>query len=279
MKRKLILIPLSFVFVLFLGSCNDSTSKNSATTKKEKETIVHNQEQETKKDCNDVHWSHHKGPNGPENWKNLCEGFAECGGKKQSPIDINTQNVEKATGLKAPEFHFGKTKTDIINNGHTVQFNVDKGNMVKLNGKDYELLQFHYHALSEHTINGKHAPLEVHFVLKHSDNDLAVIGVLFKEGQENELFKRFLDKFPTEKGTYKSDDTIDLMSLLPKDKSYYYYNGSLTTPPCTQIVSWYVLKEPMEASKEQIEKFSKILDQNYRPVMPLNGRKVVLFQP
>ncbi|NPA44095.1 MAG: carbonic anhydrase family protein, partial [Chlorobi bacterium] len=140
------------------------------------------------------------------------------------------------------------------------------------------LLQFHYHALSEHTVNGKYFPLEVHFVHMHSDTDFVVLGVMIEEGAENELFKSYLDKFPTEKGEYKSENKINLMSLLPENKSYFNYKGSLTTPPCTEVVDWYVLQNSIYASKEQIEKFSQILNDNYRPVQALNGRKVYSFK-
>jgi len=185
--------------------------------------------------------------------------------------------VLKSDKLSAPKFDYGKSKVNIINNSHTIQFNVDGENTVNLNGKDYKLLQFHYHALSEHTINNKYFPLEVHFVHEYSDKDYAVIGVMIVEGKENELFNKYLDKFPLEKGEYKTDETIDLLSLLPNNKSYFYYCGSLTTPPCSEMVSWYVFKNPIEASKEQIEKFSKILNNNYRPLMLLNNRKIKLY--
>ena len=272
MKKIISLVAIT-VGLIFILSCNNAQDKKS----EEKNNIAVKQETSHKKDCKDVHWSHHKGKDGPENWKNLCDGFAECGGKSQSPIDIVTKLVAKSNDLKAPKFNYGKTKVNIINNSHTVQFNVDDGSTVNLNGKEYQLLQFHYHASSEHTIDGKYFPLEAHFVHKHSDTDYAVIGIMYVEGKENELFKKYLDKFPTEKGEYKSDELIDLLSLLPDNKSYYYYSGSLTTPPCSEVVTWYVLKNPLEASKEQIEKFSKILDNNYRPIMPLNNREIKLY--
>ncbi|HIP26877.1 MAG TPA: carbonic anhydrase family protein, partial [Flavobacteriaceae bacterium] len=109
---------------------------------------------------------------------------------------------------------------------------------------------------------------------KHSDKDFAVIGVMYVEGKENELLKKYLDEFPTSKGEFESEDMIDVLNILPDNKSYYYYSGSLTTPPCTEIVNWYVLKTPLEASKEQIEKFSNILHKNYRPIQALNGREI-----
>ena len=272
MKQKISLIAVVIGLTFFL-SCNDNQKKKDEN----KDTRTEHREENHKKDCKDVHWTHHKGENGPENWKNLCDGFSDCGGKSQSPINIVTQDVVKSKDLKALKFNYGKSKIDIINNEHSVQFNVNGKNIVNLNGKDYKLLQFHYHSLSEHTINGKHFPLEVHFVHKHSDTDFAVLGIMFIEGKENKLFKKYLNKFPTEKGEYKTEETIDLLSLFPENKDYYYYNGSFTTPPCSEIVSWYVLKNPIEASTEQIEKFSKILNNNYRPILPINNREIKVF--
>ncbi len=270
-------ILLSFVVnALTFVSCNQN-QKSTETKQEETVTQENNKHMEkSKKDCKDVHWTY-EGEHGPEHWKDLCDGFADCGGKSQSPVDIQTGAVKKDQSLKAPEFHYGTTGIHIVNNGHTVQFNVSGDNTVKLEGKDYKLLQFHYHALSEHTVDGKHYPLEVHFVHKHNDKDFAVLGVMFKEGKENELLKQYLNHFPGGKGEIKLDGTIDLVSLFPSDLSYYRYEGSLTTPPCSEVVHWYVLKTPVEASKEQLEQFAAILKNNYRPVQPLNGRTIKLF--
>lgn len=259
----------------FVISCN-----NPKTKKVEKEhSIDHEQveNKDAKKDCKDVHWSHHTGSDGPENWKNLCDGFTACGGHAQSPINIVTNTANNENELTSPEFKYATSKVNIINNEHTVQFNVDGDNKVILNGKEYHLLQFHYHALSEHTINDEYYPIEVHFVHKHADNDYAVLGVMFTEGAENELFKKYLDKFPSTKGNYESDELINLISLFPDNRSYYHYKGSLTTPPCSEVVNWYVLANPVEASAEQIKTFSEILNNNYRPVMPLNDRELLIY--
>jgi carbonic anhydrase len=276
--RKLLNLSIIGLLLLTAFACKENGEKtkahqNNATVN---ETVKQHKKDD---DCKDVHWSHHPGEHGPENWQNLCSGFSACGGKHQSPIDIDTQTVIKDSTLKAPVFHYQTSPVDIVNNGHTVQFNIQGDNTANLNGKYYKLLQFHYHSLSEHEIDHKHFPLEVHFVHKNTDTDYAVLGVMFKEGKNNLLFDKYLDKFPVKKGEYKAEnEQIDLISLLPQNKSYYLYNGSLTTPPCSEVVTWYVLKTPIEASKEQLEKFSKILDNNYRPVMPLNDRKVRLFE-
>ncbi len=214
MKQKFGLLVIAMVSV-FLLSCNEAKKEKAQDVAKDKKEQV--KKEVVKKDCKDVHWSHHEGSDGPAHWKNLCEGFSLCGGKSQSPIDINTKNAAADKKLLKPKFTYGKSKINVVNNSHTVQFNVDGDNKVNLNGKDYKLLQFHYHALSEHTIDGKHFPLEVHFVHKYSDTDFAVLGIMFKEGKSNKLFEKYLDKFPKSKGEYKSDDSIDLLSLFPNN--------------------------------------------------------------
>jgi carbonic anhydrase len=233
---------------------------------------------ETKDNCEDVKWSHKAGPNGPENWKNLCDGFSDCGGKAQSPIDIVTASVSSEEKLDPISLNYSDSKFNILNNGHTVQFNIEGNNTATIQGKEYSLLQFHYHAKSEHTVDGNYFPLEVHFVHKHSDDDFAVIGIMFEEGAENDLLSKYLEDFPKSKGTFNSEDMLDLNSLFPESLSYFHYNGSLTTPPCSEVVNWYLLKQPVQASKEQLTAFAEILDNNYRPVMALNDRTVHSFE-
>ncbi|PKP31140.1 MAG: carbonic anhydrase [Bacteroidetes bacterium HGW-Bacteroidetes-17] len=260
---------LSIAFTAILFSCNYSVK-----TEKSTDPETHQTSAESKSDCNEVHWSHATGESGPENWKNLCDGYTACGGVAQSPINFVTNTIEKSDSLSPLNIIYKSSKTDIINNGHTVQFNTSGDNTLLLGNKEYELKQFHFHAMSEHTVDGYHYPIEVHFVHRHSDTDYAVLGIMYEEGEENPLLTDYLNNFPESKGEFTSDKTIDLSKLYPADLGYYYYSGSLTTPPCSEIVSWYVLKTPLQASKTQIDKFSKILNNNYRPVMPLNDRKV-----
>ncbi len=276
MKRKWIFTAATAcVLPFFFGSCeNGETSARKSKTKNAETT----QSVSAKTDCSAVHWTHEQGPKGPDNWKHLCKDFATCGGKRQSPIDIVTAKVQHDENLQPPQWNYGTTTVDIVNNGHTVQFNVHGDHNVELNGKTYKLLQFHYHAPSEHTVDGKHYPLEVHFVHKHSDDDYAVLGIFFIQGAEDQLFARYLDSIPEQVGSYTSSQTIDLKELFPSDRSYYHYEGSLTTPPCSEVVRWYVLKTPVEASAEQLKRFADILNNNYRPVQPLNDRVVRLYR-
>ncbi len=272
MKQRIGIAVLFFAMLGVMTSCVQNESKQDKKANEQK--VV-----DGKKDCKSVTWSHQQGENGPENWANLCDGFSDCGGKAQSPINIEKAKALVGKKLLPIKFDYGQSKVSIVNNSHTVQFNIDNpDNKVNIEGKEYQLLQFHYHALSEHTIDGKHYPLEVHFVHKHSDSDFAVLGVMFEEGNENKLLKKYLNHIPTKKGKYKSDDLIDLLALFPKNKDYYHYDGSLTTPPCSEVVNWYVLATPVQASKEQLKAFSKILHDNYRPVMPLNNRTVELYK-
>lgn len=222
-------------------------------------------------DCTDVHWSY-TGEKGPAHWVDLCSGFSACGGATQSPVNI--QGALENANLSAILFNYTSTSTEIENNGHTLEFVCDPGSKLTINGTEYELLQFHYHGLSEHVVEGEHYPLEVHFVNKASDDNYAVIGVFFEEGDENALFTQFLSKFPPEEGSYEEHTEIDLSSLFPEDKSYYSYSGSLTTPPCSEVVNWYVLKNTVTASSTQIAAFQSILKNNYRPVQDLNGRVI-----
>jgi carbonic anhydrase len=269
MKKTISLLLL----ILFINvSCSEN--RNQSKVKNNHQTVT----QDKHKDCNNVHWGYGNNDEGPDNWKNLCDEFAACGGKNQSPINIQTKKLVKSNDLKPIRFNYDSSKVDIINNGHTIQFNVSGENTTDINGKNYKLLQFHYHTLSEHTVDGNHFPMEVHLVQKNNDNDYAVIGIMFKEGKENALLKKYLDNLPAKNKSFKTDENFSLKLLLPDNKSYYYYKGSLTTPPCSEIVSWYVLKNPVEASKEQLEKMASLLHDNYRPIQALNGRKVYVFE-
>ena len=268
-----VLLSTLALSVLLITACGNQ--QNSADLKPDASADKAHKED----DCSRVHWSHHAGKDGPENWKNLCDGFSDCGGQAQSPIDIKSDALKSPAGLQAIAVNYGASPVDIINNGHTVRFNISGEHSAMLGGKKYTLLQFHYHALSEHTIDGKYYPLEVHFVHKHSDTDFAVIGVMFEEGAENPLFSKYLDHFPQSRGEYSTEETFEPASMLPSGMGYYHYQGSLTTPPCSEVVSWYVLKTPVTASAKQLKAFAAILDNNYRPVQPLNGRDVVVFNP
>ena len=228
-------------------------------------------------DCTGSHWTY-EGPEGPEFWDDLCVGYMACSGHSQSPVDIN--NAVSASNLGAIVQNYHESGTHILNNGHTIQFNYDAGSEITVSGSVYKLLQFHFHTPSEHTLNGQHYPMEVHLVHKNeATGNLAVIGVFFEEGTENALLKKYLDDLP-EHHDEQYDDTADMFSaagLLPSGTGYFTYPGSLTTPPCSEIVTWLVMQDHITASNDQIHAIEDLEHENNRPVQGLNGRTVSKF--
>lgn len=235
-------------------------------------TAQENQHLKTK-----AHWSY-KGENGPGNWGKLAPEFAPCGnGKSQSPIDLVKAIKAK---LNKIDLHYSESDINLINNGHTIQENYDEGSYAEIDGEKFQLLQLHFHTPSEHTVNGKHYAMEMHLVHKDDKNNLAVIGVFFKIGKKNTELEKLVSHLPSRKTEkYTSDKIkIDLNKLLPSDKSYYHYYGSLTTPNCAEGVNWKVFVNPIEASKEQINEFHKIMGSNARPTQPLNKRFLLISE-
>jgi carbonic anhydrase len=214
------------------------------------------------------------GVKGPQTWGSLKSEFATCKlGLNQSPIDIRATTK----GTLAPiEFDYKASPLKLIDNGHTIQVNQAAGSGITIAGSRYELLQYHFHTPSEELINGKSYPLVAHLVHKNAEGKLAVVAVLFKEGKENPTLATIWRSLPEEKGQEVSVDksTIDLASALPADRGYYNFAGSLTTPPCSEEVNWFVLKTPVEMSAAQLKQFHTVYKHNARPVQSLNGRVV-----
>ncbi|MEI7796065.1 MAG: carbonic anhydrase family protein [Methylococcaceae bacterium] len=201
--------------------------------------------------------------------------YAECGlGQKQSPVDLGAAKLVTTTNLLQTRY---KAEPLVIsNNGHTVKMNTKAGNFY-IGAEKYDLLQYHIHAPSEHVINGKTYPVEIHFVHGTPDGKLAVLGVFAEEGAVNVEFQKILAHAPTkvEDATINGVN-INPSNLLPLDKkSFFLYSGSLTTPPCTEGVNWYVLKNPIQLSKEQINTIKTFYSGNARQDQPLNGRQVL----
>ncbi len=218
------------------------------------------------------HWGY-AGKNGPSHWAELESDFTSCKlGKTQSPIDIHPA---KAGTLAPLDFHYTASAGEIVNNGHTVQVNLDGAGSVTLPSGDYKLVQFHFHTPSEESINGKHYPLVAHLVHKNERGELAVVAVLFKQGKENAALKQVFAALPAGAGEkHRLAADIDVMATLPAKHAYYGFMGSLTTPPCSEGVHWQVLKQPGEISRNQLAAFRKLYAMNARPVQPLNGRVV-----
>jgi carbonic anhydrase len=219
------------------------------------------------------HWEY-DGTEGPAHWGDL-DGYAVCKtGQQQSPIDI-TKSV-KLSPPQALTLNYKDSAISLVNNGHTAQVNYDKGSSMSIGGKSYDLVQFHFHDPSEHTINGVGAKMEIHLVHQNAaDKSLAVIGVMLQEGAENPLLAKFWDSIPASAGTANPSGTLNISAIVPSDSHFYTYAGSLTTPPCSEGVKWIVMKQPMTVSKAQADKFTSIFGKTTaRPVQPLNSRDV-----
>ncbi|APD07181.1 carbonate dehydratase [Flavobacteriaceae bacterium UJ101] len=214
--------------------------------------------------------------NGPLNWSNC---YSECAGTVQSPIDI--QETTQNNSLESLTMSYQPTTIELENNGHTVEQYYNSGSSIIIDGITYQLEQFHFHTPSEHTINGVHYPMEIHLV--HEDpqtSNLVVIGILVQEGQENSFLSQFFNDLPkTKDERYSSQNIINIKDALPSNAQYYTYSGSLTTPPCSEIATWFVYQNPIEASSSQITSMHEILGNNNRPVQPLNGRTVYQYNP
>jgi carbonic anhydrase len=211
----------------------------------------------------------------PSHWSELNKQYHMCSeGKSQSPINIVASSDIDLPALKLDY----KTKSGtVIDNGHSVQINIEAGSTFSI-GKDiYELKQFHFHTPSENNINAKSFPLEAHFVHATADGKLAVVGVMFEEGEANPILAKIWGNFPLKTGekinfVLSSDD---VKALLPKNKDYYKFTGSLTTPPCSEEVKWHVIKTPLTISKEQVKQFFDIYGHtNNRPIQDTNKRSI-----
>ncbi|WP_338151632.1 carbonic anhydrase family protein [Listeria aquatica] len=187
-------------------------------------------------------------------------------------MNIETAKTEPMKDEGKIELNYSKTMVDEVDNGHSIQ--VDDTGSAVIDGRNFDLQQFHFHAKSEHTVDGNHYPIEVHFVNQAQDGRLAVVAVFFKEGKENAAFQDVLNNIKKGKKADVSNP-IEVTQMIPTNKTYYHYIGSLTTPPLSENVEWYVMKNPVEVSKAQIETFNKYYDSNNRKVQKLNGRSVL----
>lgn len=218
------------------------------------------------------HWGY-EGDHGPERWGHMSSDFKACSeGRTQSPIDLSNAAQEDLSDIK---FNYKGSKLNVVNNGHTVQVNYDGGSSIEVDGSEYNLVQFHFHTPSEHTVDGKSYGNEMHLVHKNDKGHLAVVGVLVEEGNEHKAYKDIWANLPRNANEKKSVDmNISVAELLPQERDYFTYAGSLTTPPCSENVKWIVLKSPIEMSGEQIGQIQDIMKKNNRPVQPMHDRKL-----
>jgi carbonic anhydrase len=217
-----------------------------------------------------AHWSY-EGDEGPARWGSLAPGFATCtAGHRQSPIDLAGAAPD---GLDPLTVAYAPQRTTLRNNGHTVQADFPAGSVVTVGGERLELLQYHLHTPSEHTVDGAHYPAELHLVHR-GPRGLSVLGVLIREGAANPAYAPLLDRLPDAAGESRAvpgDQHVE--ALLPRSLGRVYrYDGSLTTPPCSEGVDWRVFAEPVELSAGQIAQLERVLHHNSRPTQPRGAR-------
>lgn len=265
-KMSRILLPIMVMSVM--AGCGSNDQKDEAEANKEPATTV---------SAHPAHWSY-EGETSPEHWAELDKLFTTCStGKTQSPINILPEKVQDDESLSPIKVEYAPSPVSIINNGHTIQVNLkNQDNRITLEGKTYILQQFHFHLPSEHEVDGKHADMELHFVHKSEDETLAVLSVLITKGSENVELKKLWSVLPSEESEQEVpvEGVFDMNQLLPTDLYSFRYQGSLTTPPCTEGVQWIVLENPVQWSDEQIGKFEGIFPHDNRPVQALGSREI-----
>lgn len=266
MKKKNFLIGLFLTASIVMAACVVQTE--------EAHPVEESPATEESHPAEAVHWTY-EGGEGPEHWDEIDPAYAVCGsGKSQSPVDVNDPVDSDLANIS---FHYQPSEVNILNNGHTVQVNYDSGSYIELDGARYDAAQFHYHAPSEHSVNGKLFAAELHIVHKNTDGFLAVVGILFDEGAENVAYQPFIANLPAEQSdVHDAGVTIDAAALLPAVQTTYRYSGSLTTPPCSEGVQWLVMTTPVKLSSQQLAALKSIFEEgNNRPVQPLNNRPLV----
>lgn len=224
----------------------------------------------------EVHWSY-QGDDGPEHWGDLSPDFDRCkSGQNQSPVDlVATINAD----LPEIVFQYHGTPIRETNNGHTIKLSIEPGNFLAIPELDlqFQFLQAHFHSPSEHTIDGRHSDMEIHLVHSAEDGSLTVVGIMMNEGEGDPMLNQVWAFMPEQVGEVREAPiSVFEAGVLPPTRNYFSYNGSLTTPPCSEGVRWIVLPDPMTASAGQIERFKERVGAiTNRPVQPINARRIL----
>ncbi len=260
------------------SNAEDRHTKSSAEHAENAEATRHEEHtQAASHSAHTAHWSY-TGAEGPASWGDLSPAYEVCkNGRNQSPVDIlNPVGVKRLDPL---EFAYAPAPLEILNNGHTIQVNYAPGSHVTAGGVRYQLLQFHFHSPSENQVKSRPFPLEMHLVHKDDAGKLAVVGVFFETGSGQPVLASVWEHMPEQKveAPIQTGETVDANALLPPPgkRAYYHFSGSLTTPPCSEGVNWFVLESPLQVSQQQVDRFLEVIGANARPVQSLNGRVVM----
>jgi carbonic anhydrase len=219
-------------------------------------------------------WSY-QGATGPSHWATASPEYATCGvGKHQSPVDLV---AARKTQLPPIQFNYFPSPLVIIDNGHTIEVNYAPGSFIVIDSQRYDLVQFHFHRPSEEHVHGRTYSMEAHLVHKNDKGELAVVAVLLRAGKTNAFLNSVWTHFPSATGHEETvaGETVNVAELLPSKQGYYTFEGSLTTPPCSEHVKWLVLKDPVELSVAQIGVFAKRYPNDARPLQSLNDRVIL----
>ncbi len=260
---KYLLVGASFIAYSACAGADESGADSAAEEAAAAE--------EASSQAGNAHWGY-SGSTGPDQWAGLSGDFATCAGQSQSPIDIL---ASAPASLPPLELRYEGNTTEVTNNGHTIQVNVGSGSSLLVDGRESDLLQFHFHSPSEHWVEGEQFPLEVHFVHANAAGELSVVGVLFRSGEEESGLASIWADFP------ETDQSIPLtvptgsLGFVPAGLSSFRYDGSLTTPPCSEGVSWYVLESTSTVTPDEVAAFVAMVGENARPPQALNARSVV----
>jgi carbonic anhydrase len=254
----------TLVLVLALTACQTETTGDEETADADAPTEAASVESET------IAWDY-TGETGPANWATIDEAYEACSGSQQSPIDLVADDEAQDVNV---EFDYAEAEGTLVDTGHGVQVNIEGGTLT-IDGKAFALKQFHFHTPSEHTVDGNSYPAEVHLVHASDDGELAVLGIFYEEGESNDFLAPVWEGLESRAAMAAADPLMmNAADMLPADRTTYTYPGSLTTPPCSEIVRWHVMQEPLTMSAEQMEALTAIYDDNNRPVQPLNDREI-----
>ena len=262
------LAPLLVAVGLLAGATSGLAQTIEAPSAMQSEMPAH-----VRGELHPIHWDYLQDAGGPSHWAELDPGFEACGkGMNQTPIDLHNA---LPSNLPALEFGYGEAAVTLLNNGHTVQVNVPPGQTLTIDRIPYALVQFHFHTPSEESIDGQRAAMVAHFVHRSTAGGLVVVAVLMQPGKGRGAFEPVFANLPTadEKLTM-NHLKLDLSAMLPSDLKYFAFNGSLNTPPCSEAVSWIVLKKPVYLEAAQIQAFRQLIGENARPLQSPNGRVV-----